>query len=354
MRAFFRALAALVLAAGWAGLAPTSGSAQVQVSIRRLAPVEAIFLADLLPGSAGLRPDLLGITLVSQDASSPVVMEVVVAREDPSPLELFRGTTDPFVPREPVRQLTSRDLAADGGEFAITDFTVNEDVLDDASLRSGRLPAGTYLFTVTVRSPQGAVLDSDQLRIILGYASRVDLLSPGAPADAGPPPVVPGPTPRFLWSSAGESSGARYRLRVVRVDGEGSAVEAVQSGFPAWETVTSATSALYPASVQALRLEPGGTYAWQVTRELGTSGGDEPIESPIYWFRIEGTGAAGDAADPGFAILLRSLGLSPELDGFTPVGARLSDGRVISLQELEALLAAIAAGEIPVLSVRVQ
>lgn len=353
MRAYLRALAALALATGSAALAPAPGSAQVQVSIRRLAPVEAIFLADLLPGSAGLRPDLLGITLVSQDASRPVILEVAVAREDPSPLELFRGTTDPFVPREPVRHLTSRDLASNESEFAITDYTVNEDVLDDASLRTGRLPSGTYLFTVTVRSQQGAVLDSDELRITLGSASRVDLLSPGVPADAGPPSLVPGPTPRFLWSSIGESSG-RYRLRVVRVDGEGSAVEAVQGGFPVWETVTSATSALYPASAQALRLEPGGTYAWQVTRELGTTGGDELVESPIYWFRIDGTGAAGDAADPGFAILLRSLGLSPELDGFTPVGARLQDGRVISLQELEALLAAIAAGEIPVLSVRVQ
>jgi hypothetical protein len=352
MRTFFRALAALVLATGWAGLAPASGAAQVQVSIRRLAPVEAIFLADLLPGEAGPRPDLLGITLVSQE-SAPVMLEVQVARENPSPAELFRGTTDPFTLPSGVRHLTSRDLAAPDGDFAITDYTVNDDVLDDPGLQSGRLPAGSYLFTVTVRSQQGAVLDSDELRITLGYASRVDLLSPGVPADAGPPPVVPGPTPRFLWSSAGEAS-ARYRLRVVRVDGEGSAVEAVQAGFPVWETVTQATSALYPASVQALRLEPGGTYAWQVTHELGTSGGDEPIESPIYWFRIDGAGTAGAAADPGFAILLRALGLSPELDGFTPVGARLADGRVIPLQELEALLAAIAAGEIPVLSVRVQ
>lgn len=353
MRSFFRALVALVLATGGAGLAPAPGSAQVQVTIRRLAPVEAIFLTDLLPGDAGVRPDLLGITLVSQGSGS-VVLEVEVARESPSPVEIFRGTTDPFTLQSGVRHLTTRDLATDGSEFAITDFTVNDDVLDDPGLQSGRLPAGTFLFTVTVRSQGGALLDSDELRITLGSAARVDLLSPGVPADAGPPPMVPGPTPRFLWSAEGESSGARYRLRVVRVDGEGSAVEAVQAGFPAWETVTEATSALYPASVQALPLEPGGTYAWQVTRELGTSAGDEPIESPIYWFRIEGTGASGDAADPGFAILLRSLGLSPDLDGFTPVGARLADGRLISLQELEALLAAIAAGEIPILSIRVQ
>lgn len=349
MRSILRPLAAAaLLAAGTAG----SAAAQVQVSIRQLAPVEAIFVADLLPGSAGVRPDLLGITLVSPGESRPVVLELVVAREEPSPVEIFRGTTDPFVVREPVRHLTSRDLAS--GDFAITDYTVSEDAAEGAGLRSGRLTAGTYLFTVTLRTAEGDVVDSDQLRITLSYASRVDLLSPGAPADAGAPPVVPGPTPRFLWSADGESPGARYRLRVVQVDGDASAVEAVQAGYPAWETVTSATSALYPASVQALRLEPGATYAWQVTREVGTSGGDEPVESPIYWFRVDGAGApAAGALDLRFAALLRALGLA-ELEGFTPVGATLEDGRVLSLATLEELLAAIEAGDLPVLSVRVR
>ena len=41
-------------------------------------------------------------------------------------------------------------------------------------------------------------------------------------------------------------------------------------------------------------------------------------------------------------------------DGFVPVSARLQDGRTIPLPELEALLAAIAAGDVPLLSVRVQ
>lgn len=352
MRALFRVLAAAALLSGWVAGTPAPAGAQVQVSIRRLAPVEAFFLADFLPGSAGLRSDFLGITLIGQGESRPIVLELTIARESPNPVQIFRGTTDPFVLQEPVRHLTSRDLAAEGGDFAITDHEVNDAALDDPGLRSGRLPAGTYLFTVTVRSQAGGVVDSDQLRLTLSHASRVDLLSPGAPADAGAPPIVPGPTPRFLWSSDGEAPGARYRLRVVQVDPDVSPVEAVQAGFPAWETVTSATSALYPASVQALRLEPGAIYAWQVTRELGTSGGDEPIESPIYWFRVDGAGGA-DAADPRFALLLRALGLS-ELEGFTPVGARLQDGRVLPLQALEELLAAIAAGEVAVLSVRVR
>lgn len=351
MRVLIRALAALGLACAMA-LVPATASAQVQVSIRRLAPVEAIYLADLLPGRAGARPDLLGITLVSQGTAT-VVLEVTVAREDPSPVEFFRGTTDPFTVQG-VRHVTARELSTDGADAAITDYAVNDDVLGDAGFQSGRLPAGTYVFTVTARSSEGGTMDSDELRITVGASARVDLLAPGAPSDAGPPPLVPGPTPRFLWSADGAQSNARYRLRVVRVDGEGSAVEAIQSAFPVWEATTSLTTAFYPASAQAIRLEPGGTYAWQVMREVGTSGGDELVESPIYWFRIDAAGAPAGEVDPQFAILLRALGLSPELDGFTPVGARLSDGRVIPLAELQSLLAAIAGGEVPVLSVRVQ
>ncbi|HEX2076466.1 MAG TPA: hypothetical protein VHG08_02120 [Longimicrobium sp.] len=359
MRAFFRVLSAAALLSGWTAWDAPAAAAQVQVTLRPLAPVEAIFIADLLPGGSGLRSDLLGITLVNPEGQPRTLeMELTVARQDPSPLlEIFRGTTDPFVLREPVRHLTTRDLVAAGGDFAITDYAVNDAALDDEALRSGRLPEGTYLFTVAVRSAEGTVLDRDELRITVSYASRVDLLSPGAPADAGAPPAVPGPTPRFLWSADGESAAARYRLRVVQVDGAASAVEAMQAGFPVWETVTSATSALYPASVQALRLEPGATYAWQVTRELGTSGADEPVESPIWWFRVDGAGApgaAGGALELQFAALLRALGLSGELEGFTPVSATLEDGRVLPLTTLEELLAAIAAGELAVLSVRVR
>ena len=104
------------------------------------------------------------------------------------------------------------------------------------------------------------------------------------------------------------------------------------------------------------RLEPGATYAWQVTRDLRTSGGTEIIESPIYWFRVGGGGGrppANGALDLRFAALLRALGLT-ELIGYTPVGATLEDGRPFPLDKLEDLLAAIEAGEVTVLSARVR
>ena len=91
------------------------------------------------------------------------------------------------------------------------------------------------------------------------------------------------------------------------------------------------------------------------TRELRSSGGTELVESPVYWFRVGGPGgpAAAGALALRFAALLRALGLS-ELDGFTPVGATLQDGRVLPLDKLEELLAAIQAGEVAVLSAQVR
>jgi hypothetical protein len=352
-----------------AALAATPAAAQVQVTLRPLGPPEAFFVADLLPGSSGARPDLIGITLIAggpatgdavraatagaQAAGPTLSLEITVARESPSPAQIFRGTTDAFVLSQPVRQVTLRELASRGRDVSITDFTVNDEALGGAGGRSGRLPAGTYLFRVVVHDTHGGAVDSDELRLTFSSASRVELLSPGAPADMAPP-VVLGPTPRFLWS--GGDPGARYRLRVVKVDDSGSAVEAVQSGFPSWDAAVTGTSAFYPASVEALRLEPGATYAWQVTREVRTSGGTELVESPIYWFRVGGAGvpgAGGGALELRFAALLRALGLS-ELAGFTPVSATLDDGRPVPLDRLEALLTAIQAGEVAVLSVRVR
>lgn len=353
-----------------AALAAAPAAAQVQVTLRPLAPPEAFFVADLLPGSSAARPDLIGITLVSSTTSPPantnrgpatsnlnetISLEVIVSRESPSPLEIFRGTTGAFTMSQPIRHLTVRDLASSGRDVSITDYTVNEDALNGPSGRTGRLQPGTYLFRVVVHDSRGGVGDADELRISFTSSARVELLAPGAPADMAPP-VVLGPTPRFIWSADGEAPGASYRLRVVKVDDRGSAVEAVQSGFPSWDAQIAGTSAFYPASAQALRLEPGATYAWQVTRELRTTAGVELVESPIYWFRVGGAGAPGSAAGAlsmRVAALLRRLGLAG-LDGFSPVGATLEDGQVVSLEKLEELLAAIESGEIAVLDARVR
>src|SRR5690606_32473210 len=95
-----------------------------------------------------------------------------------------------------------------------------------------------------------------------------------------PPEVLTNPNPRFVWSGDGgaPAGGGEYRVRVVPVEGAASAEDAIQ-GFASWEGTASVPTAIYPGAVSAIPLLPGGTYAWQVVREVRTSTGIERLAS---------------------------------------------------------------------------
>jgi len=335
-------------------------AAQVGLTAQWVYPVESLYIADFTPHTIGRNPDFLMLTFMGSGQTQSVVLEVTVTREQPSSLFIFRGTTNPF-PVQGVRRVSNRDLATSNGPAAIDDYEIGTEA--QSVTETGLLPAGSYLFRFVVRTPQGVVLDEAQLRIDLGQATRIELLSPGSPAGDSPP-LVNTPAPRFLWSTDGPVGGTTgsalpgvYRLKVVRADGAASGEEAMQ-GFASWETQTSSTSEIYPGAASALPLEAGATYAWQVIRQINTSSGIEELQSPIYWFRMGAGGSRGpsacgdDAAGAQLEQLLQVLGLAGDLGGFCPTGTLLVDGRPMSSSALAELLAAIAAGEIPVLSIK--
>ena len=68
------------------------------------------------------------------------------------------------------------------------------------------------------------------------------------------------------------------RCDYITVDSRGTAknecgdlLPAVETGVASWESLTTNTTVFYPASAEALPLEAGSTYVWQVVREIRTS-----------------------------------------------------------------------------------
>jgi hypothetical protein len=367
MYARIRSAAGFASASGIAALAAAltaaPGAAQVRVTVELLYPVESIYVSDFAPQNSGAQPDLIGIALLNGAAGGQqVVLDVAVRRERPTSALVMSGSTDPFVLGPGARRITNRDFASSGRDVSLVRYSLGAEAgeLADRMGRTGRLPAGSYLFEVTVRTPQGVELGTGSTRVDIGNPVRLELLSPGVPFGARPP-VVAGPAPRFVWSAgagAGAAGAAQYRLRVVRADDAASPDEAM-AGYAAWEAVTPATTALYPAGADALRLEAGATYAWQVLREVRTSGGTESVASPVYWFRMGagtggGDGGVRDGAGGQADRLLQALGLGDELDGFRPVAPVLVDGRAIGLDALETILAALADGSLTLRSIRVR
>ena len=328
--------------------------AQVQVSVRTVYLAETIFISDLTPTTTRKPVDLLAFTVVGPPGGAQQVqLQVTVTRERPAAAEIFRGTSGFFALNAGPKHFTSGDLFARGRDVSITDYTIAGEGDPGKTVgHSGRLPAGTYVIALDVLNTQGVRIGGGEARLEVGNPTRLALIAPGAPVSSAPP-TVNTPALRFVWSPDGPTAGNLYKVRVVRTNGAVSGEEAMQ-GRASWEGVTTNTSELYPASATAIPLEPGATYAWQVTREVRSSGGVELIQSPIFWFRVGGmartTSASGEDA---FALrlteLLRMLGMADQVAGYRPVSAK-ADGQPIALATLEQLLAAIAAGEVALIS----
>lgn len=349
------------LVAGLLLAAPADG--QVRVGLGWLSPAEVMFISDFNPYGTGRQPDLMGITLQSGSAGDQsVVLELSIHMVQPQSLMVFRGRTDPFLLDRPVRTLTNRDMATPGLDVSIRDFEVGRraEEMGTRMVQTGRFPAGLYRFELEVRSPQGIVYDRGELLRELTNPTRVELVAPGRPFGETPP-VVTSPSPRFLWGTDGDQflGGAEYRIRVVPVDDDASP-EAAMQGFAAWEAVVGATTALYPGSSEAIRLESGGLYAWQVTRRVRTSAGIEELESPIYWFRMSGRAATvlGSGSRDLVIAQLRRLaertGVEDELGDFEPVGAVTLGGETVSNEDLLRLLRALLDGTVPLGSITVR
>jgi hypothetical protein len=359
--------AALALAALAAAPPVRAQVGQVGVQVRLLYDVESIFAGDFVPEGSGQQSDFLSLVLNNGSTQAQNVrLQVMIRQERPRSAELFRGLTDPFVLAPGLRRLTNRDLTNRGSDVVIEEYDLSSEVeeLNNQVLRSAQLPAGAYLIEVAVlrAGPTPTPIGQDQVRLELVNPSRVELLSPGRPFGDSPEVVFSG-SPRFQWTADPGLGIGAYRIRVVPAEGAASPEEAMQA-FPSWEATVNTTSALYPGAVSAIPLAAGKTYAWQVTRELQTSGGGVFLNSPIYWFRMAG-GADPVAPDGrpaggelGAALQLetlgRALGLGGQLQGFRPTGHMIVDGKVVSGDNLEALLRAILAGQVSVHSITVR
>lgn len=331
-------------------LTPLPGEAQVRVALDWLFPTETVFFSDFDPFGSGSQPDLFSATIQNTAGQSQrVVLELSVTMIQPRNIFLMRASTRAFDLDMGARRVTNRDIATTGRDVSAAEFEFGPQSADltDQVQRTGRFPSGTYRFTVEIRTPQGIVLDRASVDRDLVNPSRVELVSPGR-AFGEPPPVVTTFFPRFLWNTDGSFANADFEIRISEVEEAVSAEEAM-SNFANWEgRVQGATTAVYPASVAAIPLQPGRTYAWQVTRELRTSGGVETIESPVYWFRMSGTPPTGNELMQQIMALARSLGMGSQLEGFQLSGSPTVDGRPITQEALSELLRRIGAGEVQV------
>lgn len=188
--------------------------------------------------------------------------------------------------------------------------------------------------------------------------TRVDLVGPGD--EFGQTlPIVATSTPQFFWSTDASAIGinTRFQIRVVKVEAASSAEEAM-SAFAVWEDeIDNQMTAIYPSSVEAIQLEAGASYAWQVKRYVETSSGTAEIESTIFWFKIEdpAAGVIGASVDEEVDQMIDQIqemqGVGDQLAGFQPTGQVIVDGQPMNLNALRNLLEQVLSGQIQIVTI---
>ena len=311
------------------------------------------------------------------------------------PTTVIKMQTVPFQMKADLRisntslsiQTTSLfDMAVPPNEVPLTgrliesiDISKFEDLLS-AVVTTGKLADGNYTFRVLVRSgpssDEGSLIVTDEVieTIVVTTPTSLNLLGPGGALADSSQNVIFSPYPIFQWETE-PCSGCESYIRIAKFDSEShsSPQEAIQgvTTLPmdqtkGWEPVGFATNFQYPLS-DAIDLEPGQTYVWQVQKKLPTTEGAESFTSPIFAFKLADltdTPSAGfDVMHPVLQQLMELMGegqfrayFGPEgdLSGFDPSGTYVINGMEVSVDEVFRVLRQFSEGSTSIISIAVE
>ena len=272
-----------------------------------------------------------------------------------------------------------KEIALQARLIESIDISKFEDLLS-AVVSTGKLADGQYGFQVLVRtgsSPdEGSMIVTDEMleMILVTTPTSLNLISPGGePANLSENTVFSS-YPIFQWETE-PCSGCQSLIRIAKYDSEmhSSPEEAIQdvTVFPmdqtkGWESVGLATNFQYPLS-DAIDLESGRAYVWQVQKKLPTTAGNESFTSPIFAFSVadltEATAASSAMLHPVLQQLKDIIGDSQfqayfeadgDLSGFEPSGTYVINGLEVSVDEVFRLLRLFGDGSQSMISISVE
>jgi hypothetical protein len=216
--------------------------------------------------------------------------------------------------------------------------------LTDAILQTGRLPDGTYIFTLRIFNAlqPGVEQNKDETTLTISNPTTLDLISPGAPVGNSECLTQFGLLPQFKWNSNAD----RFLVTVCEVLPNNSSPEDVMQNEPRLQRLVQqgvdfavSPSFIYPSG--GFPLQFGKTYYWQVQAIISSPSGEVRLPSEIWCFQISSiNNPGGNAALQQLLSLLGSSDLEALFDeggplhDYRPTGAVSMNGRRMDLTEL--------------------
>ncbi len=371
---------------------------------------EVYYLLDFDFNNGRNNPDMFSYSLIyeANDATTPINIKIEfewianIPSMNISNKRILYILTKPF---EFIGQvtLTTKEIDQNLNSIFTTDgrkLNISIDRSEQAleSLQSiilstgGKLPAGSYVFTLNITDQYDNPLKSQTQTIEVSNPSTLDLISPGGELEdnfeiATPLPTFQWESIDFMWSriNCGECG---YSIRVAEYDAtkHNSVDQALKDranlpypdngGYyqlPSTQVAQVAGLDLYTAGTifqypltGAKPLEAGKTYVWQVRKTFPTTSGAEVVSSPIFAFKIMSQGQTSSTSGIDVSEYLTLLNQIPEINpewfkdggelyGYVPTGTvTLNNSQRLTLEQFSELVVKFLTGQITIKSIVVE
>ena len=330
-----------------------------QVNIEIITPISHNVTYNLFypayfdPDHPELQPNLFRMELTT-DVGSDFIILCVMEYRDYAPAQ---ATLTPIIEDFGGVHITNSDIITnvDGPYFTVeNNFDDFLEDIGDIIEGTGRLPDGTYVFTISAYA-EGSNDPCDQEVLTLTIISpiSISLITPGNPVGLGPAPISDN-YPNFIWFS----NLTDYTIKLFEIDGEYTTPEEIELLDPYFEDRCNITSYLYPTDAPDLII--GRTYAWQVSADVLTPIGEQGRYKSILYSFLVSTNQEEEMNNQILINFLTQLNIE-ELDELIALinnGYNIKNifwqGTTISMDELNDILEQIANGELIIKNVSVQ
>jgi len=240
--------------------------------------------------------------------------------------------------------------------------------LQNTILRTGRLPNDTYRFNLRLEQVNNPTNNDNQiLTLDISNPTTLSLVSPGGVAGSGDCYELYTTLPLFQW----DSNADRFQITICEQLPTNSTPEDIMQNQPRVQmTLVSGIhfngkpSFLYPAS-GVLPLQEGHTYYWQVNGFVDSPSGEVSLPSEIWCFKVASLGNPGTGllAQQLLNALTNALGggdfdalfaAGGPLEGYSPTGVMMIDGKQVDMAALMALLNQLKTGSRKVKGITVE
>ena len=329
-----------------------------------------VTLSDFNITGSGSATELFRVTI---SAATPTDVTMSFTFESSSyNAVIVDAKTKPFTLVEP-RTFTNRDFGSTTtfADVKLDYLNFNTNLISELQntiLRTGRLPNDSYRFNLRLEAVNNPVVNDTQiLTLDVSNPTTLSLVSPGGVAGGGECYELFTTLPLFQW----DSNADRFEITICEQLPTNSTPEDVMQNQPRVQMTlvsgidfTGKPSFLYPAS-GVFPLQEGHTYYWQVNGVVDSPSGQVRLPSEIWCFNVASLGNPGTGLSTQQLLnaLTNALGggdfdalfaAGGPLEGYSPTGVMMVDGKRVDMAALMQLLNQFKAGSRKVKGITVE